>query len=161
MEVVILMKKFIKKHKKQMIMGVICLVIILIILMTWLFILPSFNGNKYGDRLKDEKKHKISDKVISKIKDKAKDNDSVSKIEYNKEGRILNFTITVDSNFGVNQAKEFAGSIINEISKDDQKYYDIQIFIDSDEKSEQYPIIGYKSKSSDSVNYGIAGGNNG
>lgn len=152
------MKKFIKKHKKQFVIGTICLILVLLFLLFWLFIMPSFNGNKYGDRLKDEDKHKISSKVISKIKDMAKDNDSVSKVDYNKEGRILNFTITVDSNFGINQAKEFAANILKEINDDDQKYYDIQFFIDSNEDSKDYPIIGYKSKNSDNINYGIVGG---
>lgn len=152
------MKEFIKTHKNVIKIGVIVFACLMIFLMVWLFILPSFNGNKYGDRLKDENKHKISNGVITKIKDKSKDNDSVEKIDYHKEGRVLNFTITVDSNFGVDQAKEFVDSIVNEIDEDDRKYYDIQFFIDSNDKSDNYPIIGYKSKNSDNINYGNVGG---
>ena len=152
------MKKFIKMHKKPVIIGVSVFVLVLILLVVWLFVLPSFNGNKYGDRLKEESKHKISNEVISKIKDMAKDNDSVIKVSYHKEGRVLNFTIIVDSNFGINQAKEFASSVLGEISEDNQKYYDVQFFIDSDDKNDGYPLIGYKSKNSDVINYGNVGG---
>lgn len=153
------MKKFLKKHKKQVILGVICLIVLLILLMVKLFVLPSFNGNKYGDRLKDEKKYKISNETISKIKDKAKDTDGVTSIDYHKEGRILNFTIIVGNDFGVNQAKDFVNGFIGEIGEKNLKYYDVQIFIDSEEKNDQYPIIGYKNKNSDAIDYGTAGGN--
>ena len=153
------MKKCVKKHKKQVILGVICLIVLLILLMVKLFVLPSFNGNKYGDRLKDEKKYKISNETISKIKDKAKDTDGVTSIDYHKEGRILNFTIIVGNDFGVNQAKDFVNGFIGEIGEKNLKYYDVQIFIDSEEKNDQYPIIGYKNKNSDAIDYGTAGGN--
>lgn len=152
------MKKFINSHKKEVTIGIGFLIIILLLLMVWLFIVPSFNGNKYGDRLKEVNKHKISSENISKIKDMAKENDSVLKIDYHREGRILNFTIIVDSNFGIDQAKEFASSILGQISEDNQKYYDIQFFIDSNEENKEYPVIGYKSKSSESVSYGNVGG---
>lgn len=150
------MKKFIKNNKLLLIVSIF--IIVLLVFIFWLFIVPSFNGNKYGDRLKDESKHKISSEVISKIKDKAKSNDSVEKIDYHKEGRILNFTVTVDSNLGTDQAKEFCNSLIGEIEEDDRKYYDIQVLVDSNEKSDNYPLVGYKSKSSDSFNYGNVGG---
>lgn len=147
-----------KKYRKQIKLGVICLVIILFIALIWLFILPSFNGNKYGDRLREEKKYKITDKAISNIKKKAKETDGISSIEYHKEGRILNFTIIAADDFGVNQAKDFAGSLLEFVGEDSLKYYDIQFFIDSKGDAEGYPIIGYKSKNSESINYGNVGG---
>lgn len=150
------MKRFLKNNK--LLIVILFLIIVILVSVFWLFIMPSFNGNKYGGRLKDIGKHKISSGVISKIKNKSKENDSVVKIDYHKEGRILNFTITVDSNFGVDQAKEFAKSLLSEINEDDRKYYDIQFLIDSDGKSDNYPIIGYKSKNSDDVNFGNVGG---
>lgn len=147
-----------KKYRKQIKIGLIVVFVILIISMIWLFIVPSFKSNKYGDRLKEINKHNISKDVISKIKDKASSNDSVLKIDYHKEGRILNFTVTVDSNFGLDQAKEFVNGMIGEIGEDDRKYYDIQVLIDSNDKSDNYPIIGYKNKNSDNLVYGNVGG---
>lgn len=147
----------VKKYRKQIKIGFIVLFIVLILLILLLFIFPSFKSNKYGNRLKDMDKHKISNEVIKKIEDKASSNDSVLKIDYRREGRVLNFTVTVDSNFGVDQAKEFVGGMISEIKEDDQKYYDIQIFVDSNENSNNYPIIGYKNKNSDKIVYGNVG----
>lgn len=153
------MKKFLMEHKKIIKLGLVFFFLILIVVCLWLFIVPTFKTNKYGDRLKDIDKHKISNEVINKIKDKADDNDSVKKIDYHREGRILNFIVTVDSNFGVDQAKDFGKSLLDEIKDSDKKYYDIQILIDSDDKSDNYPIIGYKNKNSDDINYGNVGGN--
>ena len=147
-----------KKYKKQIKIGLIVLFIILILLMIWLFIIPSFRTGKYGDRLKEINKYKVSNDVINKIKDKSSSNDSVLKIDYHREGRILNFTVTVDSNLGLDQAKEFVNGMIAEIGEDEQKYYDIQVFVDSNDKSDNYPIIGYKNKNSDKIVYGNVGG---
>lgn len=146
-----------KKYRKQIKIGFIVLFIILILLIIWLFVVPSFKSNKYGDRLKEIDKHEISKEVISKIKEKSSSNDSVIKIDYHKEGRILNFTVTVDSNFGVDQLKEFLNSMLGEIDSEDQKYYDIQFFVDSNDKSSNYPLIGYKNKNSDKIVYGNVG----
>ena len=146
-----------KKYRKQIKIGIIALLVIMCLSILLLFIFPSFRTNKYGDRLKGIEKHKISKETVSKIKDKASSNDSVVKIDYHKEGRILNFTITVDSNFGVDQAKEFANGLLGEIKEDDQKYYDIQFYVDSNQKSDNYPIIGYKNKNSDKIIFGNEG----
>ena len=118
-----------------------------------------YSGEKFENDFKDFiKKYKITDKAISNIKKKAKETDGISSIEYHKEGRILNFTIIAADDFGVNQAKDFAGSLLEFIGEDSLKYYDIQFFIDSKGDTEGYPIIGYKSKNSESINYGNVGG---
>ncbi len=152
------MKEFFSKNKKGIKIGLIVFFVLLIIISVWLFIVPTFKTNKYGNRLDEMEKHKISSDVISKVKDRASGNDSVEKIDYHREGRILNFIITVDSNFGLDQAKEFAKGILDEISDEDKKYYDIQVLIRSKDKSDVYPVIGYKSKNSDDFSYGNAGG---
>ena len=74
---------------------------------------------------------------------------------YHNEGRILNFTITVN---GVEQdkAKEYANLILEGISKKNLNYYDIQVFLDSDD-TKNYPIAGYKHKSSETIVWGNVG----
>lgn len=153
------MKEFFLKNKKGIKIGLIVFFVLIIVFSVWLFALPSFKTNKYGNRLEDIDKHKISNDVISKIKSKASENDSVEKIDYHREGRILNFVITVDSNYGADQAREFSKGILGEISDEDKKYYDIQVLIKANDKSDVYPIIGYKSKNGDDFNFGNAGGN--
>ena len=135
-----MMEMFWKKNNKKIKIGLAIFLVVLIITIIWLFILPSFKTNKYGNRLKEERKHKISSEVISKIKDKSKENDSIIKVDYHKECRILNFVINVDSNLGIDQAKEFAGSILDEIKDSDKSYYDIQVLFETNEKSDDVTL---------------------
>lgn len=151
------MKDFYKKNKKGIKIGLAIFFIIIILSSIWLFIMPSFKTNKYGNRLKDLDKHKISKDTISEIKKKADENDSVLKITYHREGRIINIVMTVDSNLGVDQAKEFAGSLLSPIKDEDKSYYDIQVLIKANDKSDNYPIIGYKNKNSDSLSFSKGG----
>ena len=152
------MKDFYEKNKKGIKIGLAIFFIIIILSSILLFIIPSFKTNKYGNRLKDLDKHKISKDTISEIKKKADENDSVLKITYHREGRIINLVMTVDSNFGVDQAKEFANNLLSPIKDEDKSYYDIQVLVKSNDKSDNYPIIGYKNKNSDSLSFS-AGGN--
>lgn len=147
------MKNFYKKNKRVIKIGLVTFFITIILSSIWLFIMPTFKTNKYGNRLKDIDKHKITKDTISEIKEKANENDSVLKITYHREGRILNFVMTVDSNFGVDKAKEFANSMLSPIKDEDKSYYDIQVLIKSNDKSDNYPIIGYKNKNNDNLSF--------
>lgn len=148
------MKKFIKTHKKQCLMGLIAFLTILFLALIWLFIIPLFSNNKYGDRLKNISQHEISSSEVEKIKKSLKENDKVLKVTYHKEGRILNFVITVDNSMSVDDAKKLCDKIAESIKKNDRKYYDIQVLIDSKEDSDNYPIAGYKNKNNDSFSFG-------
>ena len=66
------MKTFVKNHKKQCLIGGIIFLILFIIIMLWLFIVPLFSDNKYGDRLKGIEGHKISSSSIEEIKNTLK-----------------------------------------------------------------------------------------
>ena len=147
------MKRFVKTHKKQCIWGVSIFLLVLFVILVWLLIVPAFKNNKYGDRLKDIDKHKIATSTIDKIKGDLSDNESVTKVSYHNEGRILNFTIIVNS-MSKDDAKKLGEVILSNLDKSDVNYYDIQILIDSKEKSNDFPMIGYKSKSTTSFNFG-------
>ncbi len=104
------MKKFIKTHKKPVIIGVSVFVLVLILLVVWLFVLPSFNGNKYGDRLKEEVEHpnnlpeidsatSVWISVSKLIKDGYISNDDVA----NPKGDIKNMNGCVEVKYESNQ----------------------------------------------------------
>jgi len=152
------MKNFIRKNKKGVIIAGIVLIVILLFLFVKLFLLSSIGNNKYGDRLDDIDKHKISGSTIDDIKDRISGKDGVEKVIYHQEGRILNFTITVDSGMKLDDAKTCGDIILDGIGKKNTKYYDVQVLIDTKDDSDVYPVIGYKSKNSDDITYGNAGG---
>ncbi len=151
-------QNFIKNHKKGVIVGSIIFLIIIITLFTIFFIIPSFGSNNYGNRLDGIEDHKISNSTIDKIKDNIEEKEGVTKVTYHNEGRILNFTIKVDGNTKPETAKEYATEIIKDIKEKDLKYYDVQIFLDSDDNTNDYPTAGYKHKTSDDIIWGNVGG---
>ncbi|MCI9084341.1 MAG: DNA polymerase epsilon catalytic subunit A [Bacilli bacterium] len=152
------MKKFINEHKKGCIIAVVALFVLLTAFFTIFFIIPSFGGNNYGHRLGGIENHKITNNVVNDIKDSITSKEGVSKVTYHNEGRILNFTITIDSNTKLEDAKGYAELVIKGISKKNLKYYDVQIFLDAKEDSNIYPIAGYKHKTSDEIVWGNVGG---
>ena len=152
------MKKFFNEHKKQCIIGGIIFLAIFFIIIIWLFIVPVFSNNKYGDRLDGIEDHKISSSTIDEIENTLKENKQVSEVTYHNEGRILNFIITVSNDTKPEDAKALDDVILDKISDDDKGYYDIQILIDTEEENDNYPIVGYKHKTEDNFVYGKDGG---
>ena len=148
------MKNFFKTHKKQCMIGGIVFLVIFFLILIWLFIVPVFSNNKYGERLDGIKEHKISSDTVKDIENSLKENDKVTDVTYNNEGRILDFIITVSNDMSTEDAKKLGDTILDKISDDDKKYYDIQILIDTEEENDNYPIAGYKHKSEDNFTYG-------
>lgn len=151
-------QKFVNKHKKGCIITVVGVFVLILVFFTIFFIMPSFGNDNYGDRLQDIEKHKITNNTINDIKDSLSEKDSVEKVTYHKEGRILNFTITVNENTKLEDAKSYANIVTDKISKKDLKYYDVQIFLDTKNDSNTYPIAGYKHKTSKEIVWGNVGG---
>ena len=148
------MKDFLKTHKKQCMIGGIAFLVIFFLIIIWLFIVPVFSNNKYGDRLDGIDKHKISSDTVNDIESSLKGNDKVKDVTYNNEGRILNFVITVSNDMSADDAKKLGDTILDKISDDDKECYDIQILIDTEEDNDNYPIAGYKHKTEDNFTYG-------
>lgn len=148
------MKNFIRTHKKQCLIGGAIFLVLFLVIIIWLFIVPLFGNNKYGDRLDGIEDHKISSDTINDIENTIKENQMVSDIEYHNEGRILNFIITVSGEMNVEDAKALDDVILDKISDSDKEYYDIQVLIDTEDENENYPIAGYKHKTEKDFNYG-------
>ena len=149
--------KFVGRHKKPIVIGSISVFAILVIFFTIFFIVPSFGTNKYGSRLSAKNEHKVSADSISSIKNKLQEKDGVTKVTYNKEGRILNFIITFDENINIAKAKEYSKIITDNISEKNLKYYDVQVFLVNTEEKEGFPNIGYKNKSASDFSWGNVG----
>lgn len=150
-------KNFINKHKKGCIIALVTFIILVLAFFTIFFVIPSFGNNNYGNRLDDIENHKISSSSITEIKDNIQSKEGVNKVTYHREGKILNFTINVSSTTKLEDAKEYASNILDGISKKNKKYYDIQIFLTTDDDSEIYPTAGYKHKTSDEIVWGNVG----
>lgn len=149
---------FFNEHKKGIIVGALIFAVLIFIFFIIFFVVPSFGGDRYGDRLSEIKSYKVSSSTISDIKNTLKESEGVKDVTYNIEGRILNFIITFEDNYNLDSAKTVSNVIIEKIGEKNLKYYDVQIFLDA--KGDNFPMIGYHSKGSDTILWANAGDGN-
>lgn len=143
--------KFIKNNKIPVTLILIAVIMFSTILII-IFSNLSSGNDEYGNRLDEIEKYPITDEVINNIKNEISSLEKVESINYNLEGRLINFVIKVEDDLIVSEAKNYSEKILENFSDDIKSYYDIQILIDSNiDESENYPIIGYKHKTSDSL----------
>lgn len=142
---------FIKKHKKEFILFVIAVLIILFCGITFVVMWFAGSSDIYGNRLEGIEEVKLSDSYIKDIEGFIKEKDFVTKVNHNLEGRLLSFMVTVSDEVDIETAKQVGTIVINNLSEDELKYYDIQLYLlDSNTKEEsRFPFIGYKHKTSE------------
>ena len=140
---------FVKKNKKLSIVVATVIIVLLIIVLLKVLVFPGIGRDAYGDRLDNIDNYKVSNSVVNEIKEELEDQTAVTKVTYHKEGRILNFNVTLDTDINKDDAKKYADILSDKLSKKIKKYYDIQIAFDTTEDKDNYPLIGYKNKASD------------
>lgn len=143
---------FIHEHKFTTIVCSILLVLVILGVVFLRILIPNYSGNLYGNRLKNIENYKIKDDQISNLKKDIKGLDGVDSVGYNLEGRLINITIKVSDDVGVDTAKEYANKSLEYFSDKEKEYYDIEIILSSvNNNSEVYPLFGYKHKTSTSI----------
>jgi len=147
-------KSFIQNHKRECLLGGVVFIMLILVLLIFI-IVPPISDNNYGDRLKGESKYKITNNKVNEIKNTISKEDGVDKVDYHKEGKVLNFTIKLEEGVVLDTGKKYADELISKLDKKNLKFYDIQIFLDG--KDDVYPIIGYHSKGSESIIWGNVG----
>lgn len=144
--------KFFKEHK--LLTGLIIVFMIIIIgLIILISMLSGKTGNnEYGNRLDDIEKYEIGKSQISEIEEGLSSLEGVTSATYHLEGKLVNVIMDVEDTLAVDTAKSYANKVLEYIDDEQKAYYDIQIFITSDnEESENYPIILSKSKNSEGL----------
>lgn len=141
---------FVKKHKIGIIVSFVCLILfVLIILGIKSAFFSNMSESKYGNRLDGIEKYPIEDSFVNDIKNMLEETGYVNSISYDLEGRIINFIIEVKSDVDLTTSRGLADKIAEQFNDDYKAFYDIQIFLTSEDKeSEIYPTIGYKHKTS-------------
>lgn len=142
---------FIKKHWIKILIGIIVLVImILAILAVKELVFPDDKKSLYGNRLDGIEELAITPKRFTDLESKIKQNNSVTKVTHNINGRIINLMIDVKADTDLITAKAFGDEIMKAFSTEELAYYDLQLFLTchEEENSELYPTIGYKHKAS-------------
>lgn len=143
--------EFIKKYKFLII--IICIGILLLILSSSSIIklfFPNLGVPIYGDRLDNIEDVKISSSRRSEIANTLMLNDSINNAKVNVSGAIINIIIDVKEGIDITEAKNMGLKALMELSDDEKKVYDIQLFITQKEVTDEddilFPIIGYKNR---------------
>lgn len=133
------------------ILGIIFIFLIVVLIGVKAFF-PS--GNAYGDRLKGIDKVSFSDKEIQKLEKEISSRDKIKKVSIDIKGRLINIILTVEKDADLGDMKDHCKDKLELFDEDELKYYDIQFYIiNVSDKEEHFPAIGYKHKTSESIEW--------
>lgn len=140
---------YLKNHKILYAIAIVLLIIIIGTIILVCLLSGSRGNNEYGNRLDGIENYEIGNSQVSDLKDNIGSLENVKKVTYNLQGKLVNIIIEVDDSVAIDTSKEYANKALEFLDDDQKSFYDVQIFItSSNNKSETYPIIGYKNKAS-------------
>lgn len=143
--------KFIKKNKST-IVGILVFILALAGILAVKGVLSSDEGKAiYGTRLKGINEVKITDSQKKEVENKLA-NDT-KKVEVSVAGRIINILITAKEGTSLEDAKKLGDKAVEAFSSAEKKYYDIQIFITNEKNKAQFPIIGYRHHTKNTITW--------
>jgi len=152
--------EFIRRHWLKLTLIILFLAMLIVGVFAVLkFLYPDSRKNVYGNRLIGIEDVKIENKTIDEIKEKINANDYVIDVDYILKGKLINFTIEVNTDTDKNSAKSLVNNITEVFSTEIKEFYDIQVLIvefkeetensEETEKKSNYPIFAYKHKTSE------------
>lgn len=143
--------KFFKKHKT---LTLIVLMIIAVLLAALIF-RDTVNFDEttaiYGNRLEGMDAVKITKEQKSKVQDALKD--QATEVNVRVAGKLVNILIHTNGNIDLAGAKAMGPKALEAFTDEQKKFFDFQFLIDNSENQSQFPIIGYKQHSRDSINW--------
>ena len=143
------------KIRKRVLRIVILVVLLIIGVGTALFLKEFFFSNDekviYGTRLKGIEKNKISNETKENAKASIKE--EVSNVEIRIAGKIVYITIKVKEGTTLDVAKALGAKPLEAFSAEEKSYYDFQVMIDCETENPQFPIIGYKQHSRETITW--------
>lgn len=143
--------KLLKKYKWIVVGFFILFLIIILYIASNLFL--SHEGAIYGNRLDGIKTVPITSSDKQKVSDLITSETGITKVETNVHGKLYNIVIFVDETMTVAKIKEIADKTLDKLSEEQKAFYDISFLINYASKSTKtdFPIIGYKNKSSEKI----------
>jgi len=143
--------KFVKKNSSTII-GILVFILVLVGIFA---VKKTFNPDEskaiYGTRLEGRKQVEITKSTKEEVEDKLKD--TASKVTVKVSGRIINIIVKVNAETSLETAKSLGDKALEPFSDAEKKYYDFQMLIENDKNTSQFPIIGYKQHSKESISW--------
>ena len=154
------LKKFIMKNKLlSILLFLLILIIILMLVAIKVLIFPSYKVSKYGNRLDGIQEVKLTEDRVNEVKEKFEAVDGFTIDKFRLSGRILNVYIKADDKISIDKVKSSCKKLVSGFSEDEIKFYDFQFFVTGPEDNSHYPMIGYKNKNSEGMDWNYEGGN--
>ncbi len=134
--------KFLKKN----ISAIVAVVVFVLVVVGLLYFKQVFNTDEataiYGSRLEGREKIEITQERINQVKTAIKESSNETTIRI--AGRIIEVIVDVKDGVSIQDAKNLGTPIVFAFTEEERAYYDIQIFLTNEKNTEQYPAIGYK-----------------
>jgi len=146
--------EYIKKNKLTSF--VILIFIIVVILASYVYntFFGSGRSEAYGDRLDGIEAVEITKEQYDNVKEKLMENEKVTKVTTDLQGKIVNIIMTVKDEVNKADAKKIVEGALKVFDKEQLAFYDIQIFVKKDnEELNDFPIIGYKQNGKDGLTW--------
>ena len=141
--------EFIKKHKKLIIVVIILIVLVIGAFSLYKTLSVDTSKSVYGDRLKGINKVKITEKTKDELNKDLTNFEEVESASSHVKGKIIYIYLTIKGDTPIEKTHEIANKALEHFEDDEKSFYDIQIFVNTKDESEVYPVIGYKHKTSE------------
>ncbi len=144
--------EFFRKNKFTIVTITIFLLLVILGLKLESIILPNTKKPSYGNRLDNIKNYQVGEEEIKLVIEYLKEDKRVLDVTENLQGKIFYFVILVDDATSVPDAKNIANRVLDKFSKEEKSFYSFQVFVKKkDEKLNNFPIIGYKNPTSETL----------
>lgn len=142
---------FIKKHKLFLIASIVVVISLsFLIILNVKGLFTNLGVPVYGKRIDATKEIKINSNRRDEISNRLMTEDNINNVIINVKGAIINIIIDVNKEVDLIEAKNLGLKALIELTDDEKKVYDIQLFVTQEEVKEEedklFPIIGYKSR---------------
>lgn len=142
--------KYIKSHKTLFIVLAVLIILLIAGIVLFLKLSPDSSKDAYGNRLVDIEKYPIDQERMQAMSTEFTTNlEGVQSVNYTVNGRRINITMKLGAAVPKDIAIQYANKTLEYFTDEIKSYYDIQIFLSTDEESEIYPMIGSKHKTRD------------
>lgn len=135
---------FIRKNKFTIIAIGIFLILVFLAFQVKNIFFPAAGNAFYGSRLTGIEEVEITSSKKEKVTKALAENEITDQSKVEVAGKIIKVTVTVKDDAGLEAAKNLGGKVLDNLTKEEKEFYDIQLFIQKKTESNEFPIIGYK-----------------
>lgn len=137
-----------KSNKIKIVKYCIISVIVILIAVAGFMVYKTLFSSSASSRFDGIEEHKLSNDEINSAKEKVNNLDNVKDVDVYVNSKIIRIYVKLESDTDFNKVKELSNQLISSFKEDNLKFYDLEMFVESNEESEVYPKIGYKHKTS-------------